>query len=66
VNESRAAIAFYAGLGAFIFGIFRVTAASVEGNRRDVLGIVAIAVGGVLFALTIAVYLHSGKQVLPF
>ncbi len=65
--ESLAAVAFYAGLGAFIFGLVRVTTASIERRTiRDALGIVALVAGVVLFTLAVIVYLHSPKSVLPF
>jgi hypothetical protein len=65
--ESLAAVAFYAGLGAFIFGLVRVTTASIERRTiRDALGIVALITAVVLFTLAVIVYLHSPKSVLPF
>jgi len=65
--ESLAAIAFYVGLGAFIYGLVRVTTASIERRgSRDALGIAALALGGVLFTLSVIVYLHSPKSILPF
>jgi hypothetical protein len=67
VIESPAAIAFYAGLGAFIYGLVRVTTASIERRTgRDVLGIAAIALGTVLFTLAVITYVHSPKSTLPF
>jgi uncharacterized membrane protein HdeD (DUF308 family) len=66
VTESLAATAFYVGLAAFIYGIVRVTRASVERRRPDRFGIVFIAVGALLFIVAIAIYLRSGKEVLPF
>jgi hypothetical protein len=65
--ESLAAVAFYAGLGAFIYGLVRVTTASIERRTtRDALGIAALTLGAVLFTLAIIVYLHSPKSILPF
>jgi hypothetical protein len=43
-----------------------VTTASVERKGRDVIGLIAIVAGAVLFVVAITVYLHSGKAVLPF
>jgi len=65
--ESLAAVSFYTGLGAFIYGLVRVTTASIERRTaRDALGIIALVAGVVLFTLAVIVYLHSPKSVLPF
>ncbi len=65
--ESLAAVAFYVGLGAFIYGLVRVTTASIERRTiRDALGIAALALGFILFTLAVIVYLHSPKSILPF
>jgi hypothetical protein len=65
--ESLAAVAFYAGLGAFIYGLVRLTTASIERRTvRDAIGIVAIVFGVVLFTTAVIVYLHSPKSILPF
>ncbi len=65
--ESLAAVAFYAGLGAFVFGLVRVTTASIERRAgRDLLGIASIALGLVLFTISVITYLHSPKSILPF
>jgi hypothetical protein len=67
VIESLAAVAFYAGLGAFVFGLVRVTTASIERRAgRDLLGIASIALGLVLFTISVITYLHSPKSILPF
>ena len=58
-------IAFYAGLGALVFGLIRVTTASLEGRGRDLLGIVAIAAGLALFALSVVAFMHDPRSVLP-
>ncbi len=65
--ESLAAVAFYTGLAAFIYGLVRITTASIERRTlRDALGITAIIAGTALFTLAVIVYLHSPKSVLPF
>jgi hypothetical protein len=61
----QTAVAFYAGLGALIFGLIRVTTASLERRGRDVVGIVAIAMGIVLFAICVVVFLRSPEKILP-
>jgi uncharacterized membrane protein HdeD (DUF308 family) len=64
--ESVAAAAFYVGLVALIYGIVRITTASIERRGRDVFGIVAVALGLVLFAVAVTVFVHSPKSILPF
>jgi hypothetical protein len=64
--ESIAAGAFYLGLVAMLYGLMRVTTASIERRGRDLLGIVALAIGGALFIICVVAYLHSPKSVLPF
>ncbi len=64
--ESIAAGAFYLGLVAMLYGLVRVTTASIERRGRDLIGIIALAVGGVLFVICVFAYLHSPKSVLPF
>jgi uncharacterized membrane protein HdeD (DUF308 family) len=67
VIESLAAVAFYVGLAAFIYGLVRVTTASIERHSvRDTLGIASIALGVVLFTIAVLIYLHSPKSILPF
>jgi len=67
VIESLAAVAFYLGLAAFIYGLVRVTTASIERRSiRDPLGIVSIALGFALFTISVLTYLHSPKSILPF
>ncbi len=58
-------IAFYAGLAALVFGLIRVTTASLEGRGRDPLGIVSIAAGLALFALCVVAFMHDPRGVLP-
>ena len=65
--ESLAAVAFYVGLAAFIYGLVRVTTASIERRSiRDPLGIVSLALGIALFTIAVITYLHSPKSILPF
>jgi len=66
VTESLAATAFYLGLCAFVFGTVRAVRASVEHHRRDVLGLVAIALGIASFTIAVVIFLRSPKSVLPF
>jgi hypothetical protein len=65
--ESLAAVSFYVGLGAFIYGLVRVTTASIERRTvRDTLGIASLVLGLALFTIAVTVYLHSPKSILPF
>jgi len=65
--ESLAAVAFYLGLVAFVYGLIRVTTASIERRSgRDMLGMVALALGAALFVISVTIYLHSPKTILPF
>ncbi len=64
--ESAAAVAFYVGLVAFVYGLIRITTASIERRGRDVFGIAAVAIGVVLFTTAIVIFIHSPKSILPF
>jgi uncharacterized membrane protein HdeD (DUF308 family) len=64
--ESFAATAFYIGAAGLVFGSIRVVRASIEFQRRDRAGQIALAAGAILLCVAIAMFLHSPRGVLPF
>jgi hypothetical protein len=64
--ESFAAAAFYIGAAGLVFGSIRVLRASIEFQRRDPAGVIALAAGAVLLCAAIAIFVHSPRGVLPF
>ena len=66
MTESAAAVAFYVGLAAFIYGLVRITTASIERRARDARGIAALALGAMLFTLSVIIFYHSPRSILPF
>lgn len=65
-TESLAAVAFYAGLGALIFGSVRIVRARLEGQRRETWGFAAVALAVACFALAVSVFARGPRGVLPF
>lgn len=67
MTESIAAIAFYVGLAALVFGSIRLARASLERRQgRDKLGIGALALGVICFVIAVCVFVTGPRGVLPF
>jgi amino acid transporter len=66
MTESFAAIAFYIGLAALVFGSMRLVRAALERHRRDRVGIVALAIAGVCFLIAVALFSSGPRGVIPF
>jgi hypothetical protein len=67
MTESIAAIAFYGGLAALVFGAVRLARASLERQRhRDGLGLIAIALGAACCSIAVIIFSSGPKGVLPF
>jgi hypothetical protein len=66
MTESFAAIAFYIGLAALVFGSVRLVRAALERQRRDRAGIAAIAIAGGCFIIAVALFLSGPRSVMPF
>jgi hypothetical protein len=59
-----ATVAFYLGVAAAAYGTIRVTRASIEHRRRDVLGLAALLAGIALLAASVIVHLRDPAQIL--
>jgi uncharacterized membrane protein HdeD (DUF308 family) len=66
LTESLAAITFYVGLAALIFGAVRLARAALERRSRDVPGIVSVVAGGVCFVIAVALFVSGPRGVIPF
>ncbi len=67
MTESFAAIAFYVGLAALVFGSIRLARASLERRSgREVLGIGALALALVCFTVAVLIFVGGPRGVLPF
>jgi hypothetical protein len=67
VTESIAAVAFYVGLAALVFGAIRLARMSLERRHgRDTLGITAISLGAACLVTAVIIFGLGPRGILPF